>query len=236
MRTQRDQAPLHGDWATERGQEPGTIPALRCGRSAVADPAAVPARPFLIPGGPGATCPAPSGVHTPGPRPRLSWCPKLAGALSPARTPSARSHYSPQESVPLAASRALRRAESSPRSLSRSPRQSHRRRHSAAPRCISGRCHAGPTCAAAAGAPSVSAGAGGAGAGLQGGAGRLGPPLAPLSPAPDPWHPAPPDCAASRGCLEAGECGLRVTAPLEPRGAARAGGERRYCSCPSLCA
>lgn len=43
MRTQREQARLQGDAATERGREPGTIPALRCGRRAVPDPAAVPA-------------------------------------------------------------------------------------------------------------------------------------------------------------------------------------------------
>lgn len=45
----------HSRWS-EFGN-PGTIPALRCSRSPVPDPAAVPARPFLIPGpGPDPPC------------------------------------------------------------------------------------------------------------------------------------------------------------------------------------
>lgn len=81
----------------------------------------------------------------------------------------------PGKASPLVASCALGPAEGSPRSLSSSPRQSHRRRHNAAPRCISGRGGADQTCDRGS---RLSVGArhraGGAGAGLRPGRGSRG--------------------------------------------------------------
>ena len=164
-----------------KGAEPQTVEggrgpraqSLRCGADGARSPTRlVSARPFLIPEGPGPNCRAPSASVSPGSQPRLPCCPRLPGVQCPPPHPIP---HRPGEVSPLAASRALARAAGSPRSPSSSPRQSHRRRHSAASRCISGRCGAGPTCAAAA-SGSVCERAARARAGLGPGRGRGGVP------------------------------------------------------------
>lgn len=165
---------MHG-WCSEN---PGAIPAQRYSRS-LTRLQSLPALSSSRPPRPGPTCSV--AVSPPPVLGPVSRVPQACRRRIPARTPSARSRQSPLGREPRAASGAPGRVESSPRSLWSSPRQSHRRRHSAAPRCISG--------AAARVRPSgprgrdlsVSAARPGrAGAGPGGGARGLGPPLAPL--------------------------------------------------------
>lgn len=119
----------------------------------------------------------------------------------------------PGKASPLVASCALGQAEGSPRSLSSSPRQSHRRRHNAAPRCISGRGGADQTCDRSS---RLSVGArhraGGAGAGLRPGRGGAGAPAAGLGIEKQPSHLLGPpsslgDCPRDVRVLVGGKAG-----------------------------
>lgn len=168
---------------------------------------------------------SPVRVCIPSSRPRFPWRPGLrvpSSSSAPRRRgPTTLPRTVSPRRPPLAASCARGRAvESSPRSPSRSPKQSHRRRHSTAPRGISG--------AAARVRPPASAGRARSKSGLarQGGAGRgsgrvrsLGPPLAPQ---PRPWpsgvQPGPRAPALRRG-WEAGACPLRPSSRSRAPGA-----------------
>lgn len=229
MRTQREQARLQGDAATERGREPGTIPALRCGRRAVPDPAAVPAalsssraararpavlRPGSVPLAPGPVPPGAPSSQVPcrPPAPRRRRPTTRPGRASPSR-PAAhsggrRAHRARRRGVRGRATDAgtARRPAASPAAAARvgiAPRPLGLR--------VRARERAGPRRGS------------GAGPGASGRPPHLS---APPPPRGIPLRQAAQLRAAAWGRV-AGRP-LRVTAP--------AGGGRRYCSCPSLCA
>lgn len=179
--------------------------------------------------------PAPSSSRGPGPQAPCS--PQASahrGHRVPRPYPSERSQRPPQvRGTPSPASPTLGRVARSPRSPSRSPRQSHSRRHSAAPGCISGRCAWVRAERPRLGAESVRAGAGagwpGAGRGGAGAGGGPGIQAAPRAP-PPPVPPSPPRGVRSTRAVRAPHHRVRAPSWAAP------GAGTRVTQTASLCA